>query len=116
MKTKDEAVAKAKKTLSMMKTPGWKMRVWDNSGWHFALQKGGMSIHWSEEHKTYSCLLSTSEGSSGGEVFWSDANTSGIHFESKDPNKAVNHQLAVAQRFVNNCQRVINKVKSKGRT
>lgn len=112
MKTKNEANVLAKKTLKMMKTTGWKIRVWENSGWHFSVKKSGMNIFWSEDFKAYSCLLSTEANSCGGEVFWSDANTTGIHFSSKDPNKVVAHQLSVAQQFVNKCQRVINKVRA----
>ena len=105
--TKADATREAKKTLSLLKNKkGWKIVVWENLGWCFCLEKGGLSL-WGHDYGSgmkYSCLLSNNHPHAG-EMYWSD------HFSSKNPNKAVEHQLKLATDFLKLCVQTINKAK-----
>ena len=84
---------------------GWKLRVWENLGWHYAIYKNGMNIHpgYNKPNETpkYYALFGRDDRS-GGEIFWSDK------FRDSDPNVVVMHQLSIAQQFITNCQKAVN--------
>lgn len=95
MKTKREATAAGKKLLSRMKTSGWKLRVWENMGWHYALENYGMSIHQDNPKETCSVLFSLDPEGPGGSSIWCDKK------QYKDPNKAVERQMELARNYAN---------------
>ena len=41
---KKEAISRAKLLLNKMETKGWKIRVWENLGWHYELINQTISI------------------------------------------------------------------------
>lgn len=102
--------ARAKKLL---KNPsGWKIKVWENGGWHVQLKKGGMNLSVRrqsimEDTLVFSVLFS-SDGGIGGDMAWSNSRTR-AHV---DPNFVIEEQLDIAQKFVTKCQKAINKVKA----
>lgn len=101
MKTKAEATKVAKAAIKKMRTKGWKVRVWENCGWHASIFRGFLHIHYDEYLKTYSALMGADASCPGGEMYWSH------HFRHKDPNKVEIHQLNVAIRFTHKCANAI---------
>lgn len=100
----DKAKAIGVMTLKRLKNPaGWKIRVWENMGWHVQLKKGGMNLHIRTygDKIEYSTLFSA-EGGSGGDPSWTD------QFRSEDPNKAVEHQLKLVRRELKKIQKSLN--------
>lgn len=97
-----------KKVLKMLTNRrGWKIEVWNNLGWHVALRKNGLNLYIQEDmfnRLSFSTLLS-SDGSCSGETFWSPG-----HRSFKNPNSAIYHQLYVANRFIQRCQKTLKKV------
>lgn len=106
------ALRLGKATLKLLKNPfGWKVRVWENLGWHVALQKGGMNLHihnYDSPRVTYSVLFS-SDGGTGGESFWTmkDSDSHG-----SDPNVVINRQLRIAEKFIRQCSKAVEQVVS----
>ena len=41
---KKEAIRKAKRLRDMMITSGWKIRVWENLGWHYEINNETVSV------------------------------------------------------------------------
>ena len=45
----EKANEAGKLVLASLKNPkGWRVRVWENLGWHVSICKGEMSIHWAK--------------------------------------------------------------------
>jgi len=44
MQTKKEAEKAGQEMLAKMKDPNWKLRVWENLGWHCEIQNGPLSV------------------------------------------------------------------------
>jgi len=115
MDSKAEATKAGKELLKKVKG-NWKLRVWENLGWHYALYNkdhSGLNLYVSEgecipKGNTYSCMLSSTPGDSGGEMYWTD------NYHSKDPNKAVEHQIKVARKFVDKLNKVMRKLEKVG--
>lgn len=42
--TKSEATSAAKRLLAQMSGRGWKIRVWENMGWHYSVETRGLSV------------------------------------------------------------------------
>lgn len=98
----DRAHAIGNMTLEKLINPkGWKVRVWENGGWHVQLQKGGMSLHISVDRKTgkieYSTLLGRTKNEYGGNPDWTVIGSKG-HFDC--PNKAISAQLKIARKVL----------------
>ena len=103
---KEHLVAHAigKTVLGMLKKKkGWKIRVWENLGWHVQLQKGGMNLHIHDYGNglEFHTLLSRERGGSGGNPDWTK------NFHSKDPNIAIAHQLRLARKCIRQYQNSI---------
>lgn len=88
-----EAHEEAKKTIATLKTKGWKAKVWENIGWHWALTNTicGISLHanrYNPDKKWhFSTLASSVTGSSHGDM---DINF--VQGET-DPNRAIAKQI-----------------------
>ena len=106
--TKEQAEAKGAALLNRIRGTGWKVHVWENMGWHYAVHKGGLHVHSSFDmegmEEKYFTLFSSS-GNVGGEIFWTN------HLRHHDPNVLIKRQLDVAQEFVDKCQGAINAVR-----
>jgi len=95
--TKEEATEKAEKLLSKMTTKGWKIRVWDNLGWHYALEHPcGMSLHVHEYGEKTSYMPYLSPDDHGGDCsIWHDPDQ-----DADDPNEAVQKKIMYAQAYL----------------
>ena len=103
MMTKKEATAAGKALLKQLEGKGWRLRVHENCGWHFAVVNDYMSVYRSGIDGMYSTLLSTQlERCSGaGEVYWTD------ELSFSDTNEAVAHQLELARQHLAKVQTVV---------
>lgn len=94
------ALARGKRLLARMKGKGWKLHVNENIGWFYCVYNSNVTVspnygasnikQYPDESKlTYSCLISDEVGKAhSGLAMWGD------NFTSKNPNKAVAHELA----------------------
>lgn len=108
-KTKAAAEAAALKLLQRMKTPGWKTHIWNNMGWHYALQNGFVSLHASSARiggDTYFAMISHDEGGSGGLSMWTKSGGNSF----KDPNKAVEFAVETALPIMDHITTIRNRI------
>lgn len=108
---KTEAKNQAESVRKRMHNPKqWKVRLWENLGWHWALDCGQLTIHCgcytpASNKLRFSCMLTTDKESVGsGEMFWTDDQ----FFD--DPNDAVSHQITLAVDHLNKCVGAVNSV------
>lgn len=105
MLSKSEARRRGEALLKKLDGDGWKLRLWENLGWHASVFRGPLTVYVDSysSRESYSCLLGAEvdEDVSGGELFWTDT------FQHRDPNVVVRHQLKVAREFVRRCQDAI---------
>ena len=95
--TKQEATRRGRQLLRRMEGTGWKLRVWENIGWHYEVQNGGISIdemRCCDGRNVYLAYLHEGDTHGGGSAFWHTGRECG------DPNLAVWAQLKHAQKFV----------------
>lgn len=86
--TEIEATRAAKKLLSRMEGRGWKIRVWENIGWHYAVETSMLSVRVYPYHSARSrfcCMLKPHYTLFGAVQY------------ARDPNHAVESCLAVAR-------------------
>lgn len=90
----------------------WSVRVWENLGWHAAVEFGGMTVYidspsrYDRRSRTrYYCLMSRDDAGGGGEMFWTERGA--MHY---CPRKAVEAQLKVCRAFVDQCNEAVAKV------
>ena len=113
--TEEEATQEAGLALSLMKGKGWKIQVWHNLGWCFAIYNGPVSIYpsMSQDGKVeYWAQISDEipeDGTRaiGSPAFWTPSKTGYFY----DPNAAVVDALMNAEYFVSDCQDVIDFVR-----
>ena len=103
---KKQATSQGQALLKRMNGKGWKLRVWENLGWHYDIYLLGLTVH--HPGKNYSTLLSSDpENYSGsGEIYWTPEKS------FKDPNKAVEHQMKMARIFSDKCQKMVSDISS----
>jgi hypothetical protein len=96
MKTKAEA-KKAATNLRRRLGSGWKIRMWENMGWHYSVSTAGgrVSVSPSFLKNTFFCMISLSLPG-GGDIRC--GKSSGRHF--KDPWKAVDAAFAQLREVV----------------
>ena len=98
------AVESAKATVKLMQPQkGWKIRVWENLGWHWEIKKGNLEVHFSHPSRQYWATLSEDGGS--GDSF--DTNFTAY---CTDPNRAVEHKLQIANNYIKKLQQIIKEV------
>ncbi len=108
MNTKKQAEAAGAKLLKKLKGKGWKIRVWENLGWHCAAHNGALTVHYDSRDGTHSCLLSDRVNDHGaGQGYWTE------NYYPKDPNKAVARQMKLAREFITKLDRVVGAVESR---
>lgn len=96
MGTKAEALRRARQVKAQLKTKGWKIKVWNNLGWHWSLDHldGHLTLHECLHSKTFSTLFSTGDYAHTGSYNWL------VRGSFKDPNKAIEVQLHAAREYV----------------
>lgn len=94
---KREAIKAGKDLLKQMVGKGWKLRVWENLGWHYSVYNHGMNVHQDgPASREYSVLLADDGVGSGGLGVWTDTE---CRFHSS-PNAAVRAQMRLARSIV----------------
>lgn len=91
-----QAHKNAKRLLAKMLTKGWKIRVWENLGWHYKIQNGYMFVSpdsFRGGGERYFAGLATEIGAVGTPSYWHKSES------FSDPNRAVASQLARAAKF-----------------
>ncbi len=104
MLTKKEATVKAKALKKLMKTKGWKIRVWENIGWHYSLKNGpvNLSEYNCGKETSYSCLIAHTPGFCGGLALWTeDSKSRRANAASKEPNACVARAMWFAWSVIN---------------
>lgn len=102
---KKDALKEGRRIKTLLKSPeGWRVRTWENLGWHVDLIKGNMSLYntkgqWDGNDRFR--VLFSSDKTGGGAAFWTS------DFSSSDPNKAIRMQLHDARQFVQRCVKAI---------
>ncbi len=97
--TKKDAQEGVLYLLSLMEDKGWESRVWENLGWHYSINKAGMTIYTAHttpgEVQKYHSLFTRSQTHKGyGDVFWEDINS------NINPNKLVKEQVRVVKEYI----------------
>lgn len=110
--TKAEAVKAGKKALKAMTTSKWKIRVWENRGWHVSLIRKFMNLsithYGGESALVYSVLVSCDALYPGtGETYWSDDSR-----QYDDPNKAVEGAIKQVRAFVKRANKCLKEIES----
>jgi hypothetical protein len=92
--TKEQATSRGKILLKKMKGGPWRLRVWENLGWHYSVDcaEGALSV--SDYGGEYSAMLANVGCSHSGSYDWIDPR------RYRDPNIAVRNQLRLAKQFV----------------
>lgn len=98
--TKREAERAGNKLLKMMKGKGWKLRVWENIGWHYEAYNPPLSVYSSHVTRNgnqhYHCLMSCDlKEAHFGAGIWSTRGQT-----SKNPNVVVRKQIKKAREVV----------------
>ena len=104
-----EALQQAKDLLQKMKTPGWVLRVWENLGWHFAIENSQGLISVYEElmggAQYYHYMLTDDRKCTGcGSSMWTD------HQFYLNPNQAVAETMRLAREKVDALDSLIREV------
>jgi hypothetical protein len=99
-KTKKAATEAGKTELmSKLKGKGWKLRVHENLGWHYAADKGNVHVHPVHnrgEKPKFMCLIAGRADECG----WGDCDWS-TKFAHHDPIKVIKHELRSVQEVTN---------------
>ena len=99
MRTKDEAIVAGGRLLGMMEGDSWRLRVWENLGWHYTVESPPFTVSPSGDYKEgrgkprYFCLMADRLDRCGGtgSGMWT------TRFISGDPNEVVRVELAQAE-------------------
>jgi hypothetical protein len=101
VRTKEEAEATGTAAKALLTSKGWKLRVWENDGWHWELCNHIISLHSSRlnQHGKFWALVTDEVRSVGsGAMLFSDP--AGVAFEHADPNVVVERAMAYATKVV----------------
>jgi hypothetical protein len=95
MKTKTEALARAREVRLLMRKPRtWKLCVWENIGWHWCLEAADGMFTVNEYSGRFSCMMCDHWGHKHcGSYNWK------VDKHWKDPNRAVREQLKAAKNY-----------------
>ena len=97
--TKQQA-EQAGKVLKSKLGPGWKIRVWENFGWHVCASAANGHISVYDGGDGYSCLMSHDTKHAGDMELADD-------YYNRDPKKVVRHSLDKAKVACGKWQRLI---------
>jgi len=104
--TQRQAEVGAKKLLRMMKSPGWKVRIWYNLGWNYQVFKDYLRVSPSVIPGKFYCGMSFEADGNGTPAF---LYRNGVW---KDPNTAVKKQIAYARAQTDAVNAVVTKVET----
>lgn len=96
MMTKQQAIKSGRALQKRMRGGPWKLRVWENVGWHYAVETERLSVHGpSYGGVQFSCLLKPHYS-----IF-------GAGGSSVDPNRAVKKTLRTAIDNINSLELIL---------
>ena len=98
--TKNAARQAGRRLITKMNSKGWKLRVWENMGWHYSIRKGAVTLYetiYMSGEKVYDTLMSSSTPGAG-EMYYDPRQKN-----FTDPNEAYFHQLRVASNHAREC-------------
>lgn len=89
--TKSQATIAGKRLLKKLRGDKWRLRVWENLGWHYAVETDRIAVYGPSYagERCFSCLLKPHY------AFFGDPSN------STDPNRAVRNTLKTANNRVN---------------
>lgn len=99
--TNVEATKRGKALLKRVKGRGWKLDVWENLGWHYAVRNGPLTVYADRYTKDRSMRYSTLLGGEPKDRHCGSLNWSPPSKGYRDPNRAVRAQLKAARAYVN---------------
>lgn len=105
---KEEAENTAK-ALAKRLGKGWKVRVWENLGWHHAATKGGLSVSSGYDNK-YGCMMTDSFDSVGSGCTLYPGTK-----RFKDPRRAVRETVRAVEPIVKEIMAIYNLAKKECR-
>jgi len=104
MLTKEQAEQRGNLLFNKMRGEGWKLRVWENFGWHYSVYNGAINVHVATlgaapdgSEDTFSCLMGMDRDKerSGGHPEWT------THFSSVYPIEVILDQIREARKVLN---------------
>jgi len=110
IRDRKRAIAEAREVRAKMKTKGWRVRVFENLGWHWNLFNGYITLSGDgcgvTKSVKYSAMMADSLPPGGSPNFWYPGPGKGYF---KDPNKAVDYVFKSAKQFVREVHSVVEK-------
>ncbi|MBD3405073.1 MAG: hypothetical protein GF411_02920 [Candidatus Lokiarchaeota archaeon] len=100
--TRAEATKKAEALKSRLQGQGWKIRVWENIGWHYSIENTHCNLTVSEFIGKFGVSLSDERGYPGDPAFWHDSDD-----YRDDPNEAIRVKLQHCREFVDNMDVIV---------
>lgn len=94
MMTRQQAALEGRILMRKMTTRGWKLRVWENQGWHYAITNGSITVHPTFGGYYFTLMSPDAKRPGGGLAVWT------FQRRSKDPNKVVRWQVEDARRII----------------
>jgi len=101
MQTKAGAEKEGKALLKRMKGKGWKLKVWENIGWWYRVHNGPVAVYPTTKDRFFCLLNDNVKVACGGLATWTD------DFRSKDPNRAVSHQVKFAREVLDRMEKAV---------
>lgn len=103
--TKAQAERGAQALRRKLKGKGWKIKLWENMGWHYCLQLGPLRVDRDRSDGFYSVLMGEKqEDNVGGSYLWL------VRAGFLDPNCAVTMQIRKARKTVDRLNALVNSV------
>lgn len=98
-------ISKSKKLHKTM-GPEWSIRIWENLGWHYSLQRGPILLY--ERDGKYSVLIDEEiTNPTGGAAIWTENSNS-----YSDPKKAVLKAIERVNKVVSHLNNVLDSIKA----
>lgn len=102
---KAKAIEAGRALLKRMRGRGWKLRVWQNLGWHHSVERGPLTVYPLTGRAGYHALLSDNpEGTHSGAMAWTPRGTR----QHRDPNKAAAAAVKLARAYLKQATRAVD--------
>ena len=106
--TQNTAIKRANSLIKKL-GQGWTARVWENLGWHYAVENGTLTVY--PIHQTsklgYYCMLTDDTNFLGcGSVLWTDSKI------FKCPKQAIAHTVKLAETEINKLTNILKIAKA----
>lgn len=106
---KAKAIAAGRALLKRMLGRGWKLRVWQNLGWHHSAERGPLTVYplhgRAGRHAGYHAMLSDDpKGTHSGAMAWTPRGTR----QHRDPNKAAAEAVKLARAYLKQATRAVD--------